>query len=218
MHVLRVCAGCCLLHGLAPSYRARAHVRCASQNSHRCHHRSPTDAAAHASSAAALPLCARRSAGKLIISSVTVCGGIYLMIDQIKYIRIALGVYYMLASLCAAGVLLGFEALRVVYHIHDLLLGHMLFLVLFIFAALQFPKDVQTWLLFHNALSQGVVIDDILKYARKSQEQSAGADDVLDDTAELKKLIHHQVRCGRRCVRSAVLGYAVATLNDNLES
>jgi callose synthase len=62
-------------------------------------------------------------------------------------------------------------------------------------AALQFPKDIQTWLLFHNALSQGVVIEDILKYARKSQEQSAGSEDAIsEDATELKKVLNQQVR------------------------
>jgi PHP family Zn ribbon phosphoesterase len=61
-------------------------------------------------------------------------------------------------------------------------------------AALQFPKDIQTWLLFHNALSQGVVIEDILKYARKSQEQSAGSEDAIsEDATELKKVLNQQV-------------------------
>jgi hypothetical protein len=36
--------------------------------------------------------------------------------------------------------------------------------------ARQFPNHIQTWLLYHNALSTGVVIEDILKYARTSKE------------------------------------------------
>eukprot|EP00611_Tribonema_gayanum_P022138 TRINITY_DN4392_c0_g1_i1.p1 TRINITY_DN4392_c0_g1~~TRINITY_DN4392_c0_g1_i1.p1 ORF type:complete len:2193 (+),score=1022.20 TRINITY_DN4392_c0_g1_i1:563-6580(+) len=133
-----------------------------------------------------------RRSGKLIISSVVFCGGIALMIKHYEYIRIAIGLYYVLAALSGVCVLLGFTGMRVAYHIHDFILGHVLFLALFLMAALQFPKDVQTWLLFHNALSQGVVIEDILKYARKNQEATAGNEDKLDDTAELKKLIKHQ--------------------------
>jgi callose synthase len=85
--------------------------------------------------------------------------------------------------------------MRHAYHVHDFILGHILFFVLIFMAALQFPKDIQTWLLFHNALSQGVVIEDILKYARKSQEQSAGSEDAIsEDATELKKVLNQQVR------------------------
>ena len=43
--------------------------------------------------------------------------------------------------------------------------------ILLILSGLQIAY-LQTWLLYHNALSAGVVIDDILKYARKSKEQA----------------------------------------------
>jgi hypothetical protein len=32
---------------------------------------------------------------------------------------------------------------------------------------------LQTWLLYHNALSSGVVIEDILKHARKTKEMAS---------------------------------------------
>ncbi|CAM9242035.1 unnamed protein product, partial [Phaeothamnion confervicola] len=51
------------------------------------------------------------------------------------------------------------------------------------------PGAIQTWLLFHNALSQGVVVEDILKYARKTQEQVV---DEEEDLTELKARVKHQ--------------------------
>ena len=45
-----------------------------------------------------------------------------------------------------------------------------MFLPLFVMAALQIPDKIQTWLLYHNALNEGVLIDTILKQARKSHQ------------------------------------------------
>lgn len=50
----------------------------------------------------------------------------------------------------------------------------------------------QTWLLFHNALSEGVVIDDILKYARMNKELAGVDDDTLEEDTELKRLVRAQ--------------------------
>lgn len=49
---------------------------------------------------------------------------------------------------------------------------------------------LQTWLLFHNALSEGVVIDDILKYARMNKELAGDDEDLLD--GDLRKLVQLQ--------------------------
>jgi len=66
--------------------------------------------------------------------------------------------------------------------LHDLLCGHLMFAPLFALAALQLPDKVQTWLLYHNALSEGVLIDTILKQARRSQ-QSAQEDEAGGSSA-----------------------------------
>lgn len=50
----------------------------------------------------------------------------------------------------------------------------------------------QTWLLFHNALSEGVVIDDILKYARMNKEQAHKEEDSLEDDQQLRTLVQAQ--------------------------
>ena len=45
-----------------------------------------------------------------------------------------------------------------------------MFIPLLVLAALQIPDKIQTWLLYHNALSEGVLIDTILKQARQTQK------------------------------------------------
>ncbi|CAM9694747.1 unnamed protein product [Discosporangium mesarthrocarpum] len=132
-----------------------------------------------------------RRSSKLVISSFALIYGAILLCTHTKYIRVAIGLYYIIAALSIVGVLLGISGVRHAYHVHDFVLGNILFLVLILLSALQFPSTVQTWLLFHNALSEGVVIEDILKYARMSKEQ-AGAEDA--DDVDLKRLVHAQAR------------------------
>lgn len=48
---------------------------------------------------------------------------------------------------------------------------------------------LQTWLLYHNALSRGVEIDNILQYARKSKEKAAVD---TESVAELKARLANQ--------------------------
>ena len=62
-------------------------------------------------------------------------------------------------------------------------------------AILQIPRHLQTWLLYHNALSSDVVVHNILRYARKSQESGGNAppnDDLLDQISELRKVVQKQ--------------------------
>ena len=54
---------------------------------------------------------------------------------------------------------------------------------------------LQTWLLYKNAISSGVAIDDILKYARRTKDAaptSAATDDSVSAINELRKLISAQ--------------------------
>ena len=61
-------------------------------------------------------------------------------------------------------------------------------------AALQLPGHIQTWLLYHNALSTNVVVSDILRYARKTKESGSGEanEDLVEQVAELRKLVQKQ--------------------------
>jgi hypothetical protein len=83
------------------------------------------------------------------------------------------GLYYALAALYTVGVVCGFSSVAELLRLHDLLVGHAMVRPLFALAALQLPDKIQTWLLYHNALSEGVLIDTILKQARRQQDEAA---------------------------------------------
>ncbi len=135
-----------------------------------------------------------RRGGKLMVSIIVAIGVVKFIMTHYKYLGVFIGIYYIMSALSILACVFGSTTIRHAFRIHDLILGHFLFSVLFVLAALQVPKDIQTWLLFHNALSQGVVMDDILKYARGRQEASALDSDAVpvDESAELKKIIKHQ--------------------------
>ncbi len=135
-----------------------------------------------------------RRGGQLVVYVAVVVGAVKFVIQHYMYVGVFVGIYYIISAFSTLASLLCVPCIRHAFRIHDLVLGHTLFAVLFILAGLQVPKDIQTWLLFHNALSHGVVMDDILKYARHRQEVSTLDDDAtpVDDTAELKKIIKHQ--------------------------
>ncbi|CAN0466177.1 unnamed protein product, partial [Laminaria digitata] len=109
-----------------------------------------------------------------------------------RYAKVAVGLYYVIAALSTVGLQMGFKFAKYTWKMHDFIIGHFLFLILFLLSALQFPSTVQTWLLFHNALSEGVVIDDILKYARMNKELAGVDEDLLDGNEDLRKIVHMQ--------------------------
>ena len=80
--------------------------------------------------------------------------------------------------------------------VHDIVCAHIIFIPIFILAAMQLPGIIQTWLLYHNALSADVVVSDILRYARKTQESGGesgeNTEDMVEQILELKKIIQRQ--------------------------
>uniref|UniRef100_A0A7S1ZKM7 1,3-beta-glucan synthase n=1 Tax=Ditylum brightwellii TaxID=49249 RepID=A0A7S1ZKM7_9STRA len=136
----------------------------------------------------------RRTLGLLIAFSL-IAGIIILISEDSNYLRKALAAYYGVGAICLIGLLTGVKAVKNLYFIHDLVCGHIIFVPLFIFAALQVPSYIQTWLLYKNALSSDVVISDILKYAQKSQNSSSGKEgdeDLAAQVAELRKIVQKQ--------------------------
>lgn len=145
----------------------------------------------HASYERSLPYPVRRTIGILIcVGLITAVFTVFL--EDTNFLRYSLASYYGIGALCQLGLLYGVKFVKQFYFLHDLVCGHILFLPLFILSALQLPHYIQTWLLYHNALSTDVVVSDILRYARKSMEGAGLTEadvDLVGEVAELKKHI-----------------------------
>jgi len=141
-----------------------------------------------------LPYPVRRTLGILVTVGMVIAI-IALFIEDSNYLRYALAGYYGVGAISLLGLLHGFQFVKAFYCIHDIVCAHIIFVPLFVLAALQLPSMIQTWLLYHNALSTNVVVSDILKYARKSKD-SGGAgnanEDLLDQVNDLKKVVNRQ--------------------------
>ena len=90
-----------------------------------------------------------------------------------------LALYYMVGWVATILFAFGFQQVRHLHRMHDYVLGHVLFVPLFLCAALQFPQHIQTWLLYQNALAKGVVFDDLLQKTRESNRQEGGRVEVV---------------------------------------
>lgn len=140
-----------------------------------------------------MPYPVRRTIGIILYCGLA-AGVITLFIEDTNYIRYGLAGYYFIGALCLVGLLYGFKFVKFFYLIHDLVCGHLILIPLFILSALQLPGLIQTWLLYHNALSTDVVVSDILRYARKTQESGSGGEeeDLNEQIAELRRLVQKQ--------------------------
>lgn len=65
----------------------------------------------------------------------------------IRYISVAIGLYYIGAALSIVGLLAGYRFAKYTWHMHDFIIGHLLFVILFLLAALQFPSTIQVFML-----------------------------------------------------------------------
>ncbi|KAL3922916.1 MAG: hypothetical protein SGILL_001947 [Bacillariaceae sp.] len=137
----------------------------------------------------------RRTIGILVAVGL-MTATILLFLEDSNYLRYALAGYYGMGAVCMVGLLYGFKFVKVFYCIHDIVCAHIIFIPLFVLAALQLPGQIQTWLLYHNALSTNVVVSDILRYARKTKESGGSGgeanEDLMDQVNELRKVVHRQ--------------------------
>jgi callose synthase len=141
----------------------------------------------------AMPYPVRRTIGIMLFTGM-VAGLVTLFLEDQNYIRYALAGYYGVGALSLLGLLFGVKFVKQFYLVHDIVCGHLIFVPLFLLAALQLPGLIQTWLLYHNALSTDVVVSDILRYARKSQESGSGesTEDLLEQISDLRRLVQKQ--------------------------
>lgn len=136
----------------------------------------------------------RRTVGIVLFVGL-IAGIITVFIEDTNCIRYALAAYYGVGAFCLVGLCFGHKFVKNFYFVHDVVCGHIIFIPLFVLAALQIPHYVQTWLLYHNALSSDVVVSDILRYARRTQEaggHTEANEDLIEQVAELKKLVQKQ--------------------------
>ena len=143
-----------------------------------------------------IPYPVRRTIGILLFVGLG-AGAVTLVVEDTNFIRYAIAAYYYIAAVALVGLLSGVKAVKNFYLVHDVVCAHIIFIPLVVLAALQLPGMIQTWLLYHNALSTDVVVSDILRYARKSQESGAAGgdsntDDLLEQISELRKLVQRQ--------------------------
>ncbi len=144
----------------------------------------------------ALPYPVRRTI-RILVAVGVVAAIIALFLEDSNYLRYALASYYGLGAVSMLGLLCGVKFVKIFYFVHDIVCAHIIFIPLFVLAALQLPGQIQTWLLYHNALSTNVVVSDILRYARKTKESGGGAggeanEDLMDQVTELKKMVNRQ--------------------------
>lgn len=122
----------------------------------------------------------------LVWTSSLLSGLIYLLLVHPRNLLSCIALYYLMAAICFLGLLLGYsdhKIIRDLYFTHDIVVGAFLFALLSLLSLLKVQR-LQTWLLYHNALSQKVAMDSILEVARTGGNN-------IDD---LKKKIEEQER------------------------
>jgi len=135
----------------------------------------------------------RRTLSILIVTGIT-AGVITVFVEDISCFRYGLAAYYYIGALCLLGLMSGVQFVQHFYFIHDLVCGHIIFITLFIAGFLRLPHLIQTYLLYHNALSNDVVVSDILRYARRNydSQNSDEEEDLAEQVAELRRLVAKQ--------------------------
>ena len=147
-----------------------------------------------------------RRLAHFFVSSIAAVIVVALFVTHLQYFKYCIALYYTGALLATILIMVGFEPVMVFFQMHDYLIGHVIFIFLYVASVFQVGV-VQTWLLYHNALSSGVEIEAVLKYAR--QTQARGGTSGLQDTVvdELKEQVAEQAKT----IRQLIAGLTKAT-------
>ena len=157
---------------------------------------------------------------KMALGVASVAVVVFELATKPSSLKFAVSLYYVGAAAALLGTLYGgpgpasygrrrssgvFDVVPVVVrHLaraHDLAVGYCYFAIFIPLSAIRICDVVQTWLLFHNALSEGVVVDDILKQARQSQE--VGAKDTELELRNLRRQVETQQKAIARLLAHA---------------
>jgi len=121
-----------------------------------------------------------RRFASLCLTTFVMVTTIYLTCLHTQYIRYTVAIYYFFSSIAFLCLVMGtHNQIYYMYKLHDYIVGHSIFVLLILLAMLQLGY-FQTWLLYYDALSAGVEMKDILKYARRSKERSSDETEIID--------------------------------------
>jgi len=101
---------------------------------------------------------------------------VLLLCSSLSITEAAVALALFASAMVQFGLMFGVSEAVIACKVQDVLIGHFIFLPLFVLSALHLPSTLQTWLLFYNALSQGVVIEDVLRQARQRRAVVAAGD------------------------------------------
>ncbi|OQR91279.1 callose synthase [Achlya hypogyna] len=129
---------------------------------------------------------------KLVVVLFNVAAVLYAATSVPGMLACGVAVYYFGAALGSWTLLFAGSDNRIaiaVYFVHDVVLGAACLCVITVLSAIYVPGKIQTWLLYNNALSRGVVIEDILRANSQLHDQE---DDLT--FVHMKKIILEQQR------------------------
>lgn len=140
-----------------------------------------------------MPYPVRRTLGILLFCGIAIAV-VTVFAEDTNFIRYSLAAYYYIGALSFLGLLAGVKAVKAFFLVHDVVCGHIIFIPVFLLSVLKLPGYYQMWVLYSNALSSDVVVSDILRYARRSQESNDREkdEDLVEQVTELRKLVQKQ--------------------------
>lgn len=107
----------------------------------------------------------------VVVSTATLIAA-FVLVDGMWQCLLSMG-YLMAAFGCWSLVLLGSNSRLVgtIYFVHDAVLGMTSLILILFLSALYVPGKIQTYLLYNNALSRGVVIEDIIRANSRNDDR-----------------------------------------------